>query len=190
MTDHRLFPNRRTIRLKGYDYSQAGIYFITICTYKREHLFGKIQDGKMILNECGQIAWNEWMKTPQLRPHIELDAFVVMPNHIHGIIIINSSNACKGGLHPPDENGQSDMDNGRMQSAPTGTSQTVGAIVRGYKSAVTRQINLLHNASGISVWHRNYYEHIIRNNSAYENIAEYIRNNPSRWNDDCFFDQP
>jgi putative transposase len=88
MSYNPLIHHRRSIRLPGYDYSSAGAYFITILTKHREHLFGEIQNGEMILNEIGQIAHNEWVKTQELRPNIELDEFVIMPNHIHGIVII------------------------------------------------------------------------------------------------------
>ncbi len=174
--DQSRLPNRRSIRLKGYDYSQPGIYFITICTYHRMHLFGKIHNGEMSLDARGRIAWNEWMITPDLRPNIGLDAFVVMPNHIHGIIIVGADCIRPHENHPithtPDES---------MQSDPT-----IGAIVRGYKSTVTKQINNFWNTIGHPVWQRNYYEHIIRNEYEYQNIANYIRNNPACWNNDCF----
>jgi REP element-mobilizing transposase RayT len=85
--------HRRNIRLKGYDYSQAGLYFVTICVQNRHCLFGKITDNKMILNEYGKIAYNEWLKTPNIRSNIQLDVFIVMPNHIHGIIVITDNAA-------------------------------------------------------------------------------------------------
>ena len=92
--------HRKSIRLKGYDYSQAGLYFITICCQDRACLFGQIENGEMKLNDAGKMAYNEWMKTPELRPQIELDAFIVMPNHIHGILKINEIG--RGELHSPD----------------------------------------------------------------------------------------
>src|SRR5450759_2947031 len=90
--------NRRSIRLKGYDYSQAGLYFITICCFNRECLFGDVVNGEMVLNEYGTIACNEWLNTPNIRKNVELDVFVIMPNHMHGIIILNR----RGELHSPD----------------------------------------------------------------------------------------
>ena len=94
--------HRRSIRLKGYDYSQAGAYFITICVMGRQHLFGQVVNKEMILNQLGQIAYNEWLNTPQLRPNVSLDVFVIMPNHIHGIILINDMDPPgRGQLHSP-----------------------------------------------------------------------------------------
>ena len=123
----------------------------------------------MHLNELGQVVENEWLQTENIRPNIETDTFVVMPNHIHGILVI--------------------ADNGRgvLQYAPTNKygfsspSQTLGAIVRGFKSSVTRQINQIRNTPGTPVWQRNYYEHIVRNEKELYAIREYIQNNPLKW---------
>lgn len=150
--------HRRSIRLKGYDYSQAGLYFITICCADRICRFGKIENGKMILNEYGQIAHNEWMKTPELRSQTELDAFIVIPNHIHGILKINDigrdvSNTLKDGsliiqkgdCNPPimqqgDGNSRV-IQKGEFNSPLRSPSNTVGAIIRGYKSSVTNNLD-------------------------------------------------
>jgi putative transposase len=183
--------HRRTIRLKGYDYSKAGLYFITICCYNRECLFGNVVNGEMIFNEYGTIACNEWLNTPNIRKNIELDVFVIMPNHVHGIIILNGG---RGELHSPDnvisdnvisDNVISDNKMGECNSPLRGPSNNIGAIVRGYKSSVTKQFNLLN--IGCTVWQRNYWEHIIRNEQSYQTIAEYIVNNPSKWQDDKFY---
>ena len=186
--------HRRSIRLKGYDYSQAGLYFVTICVQNRQCVFGKIVDNEMILNENGQIAYNEWMKTPDIRSNVQLDAFVVMPNHVHGILLI--TNVGRGVSHTPDvlhtpdnETGVCTPDDNRGVCTPIlgvcdtplrSPSGTVGAIVRGYKSAVSKQI-------GYSVWQRNYWEHIIRDEQSYQNIANYIANNPVKWGKDKFY---
>jgi len=167
--------HRRSIRLKGYNYSQAGAYFITICTTNRACLFGHIFNGKMILNDAGKIAFDAWMQTPNIRSNIELDAFVVMPNHIHGIVIIHG-----GELHSPG------YEKGECNSPLRSPSNNIGAIVRGYKSSVTRQIRLLNHSIDV-VWQRNYYGHIIRDEMSYERIAEYINNNPLKWNEDRFY---
>jgi len=210
-----LIHHRRSIRLKGYDYSQSGMYFITICCQNHICRFGKIENGKMILNDAGQIAFNEWMKTPDVRPNVQLDAFVVMPNHIHGIIVITdigrdvshtSSNEipptetnviCMGVSHTSrnethtlsngvisatgicDGNWGVDGNQGVCDTPLRSPSNTIGAIVRGYKSAVTKQI-------GYSVWQRNYWEHIIRDEKSYQYIANYIVNNPINWGKDKF----
>ncbi|MFH1161430.1 MAG: transposase [bacterium] len=163
------YHHRRSIRLKGYDYSREGMYFITICSHGRDHLFGKIENGKMILNPMGQIARHEWIKTTEIRTNITLGEYVVMPNHIHGIVVINGLPGIVGAYG-----------NTPLRS-PT---KTVGAIVRGYKSAVTKQINILRNCPKCPVWQRNYYEHIIYDESEYLRISEYIYNNPANWMDD------
>ena len=225
--------HRRSIRLKGYDYSQNGLYFITICTQNREHLFGTISNGQMALNPMGEIAHTEWFKTASMRPNIRLHEFIVMPNHIHGIIEIIPTPPHPVRTHcmrPPDmpNHGQSER-LGRVQRAPTNAATTdnhgqsepghgqhagdivrahcmrphdappitnnhgqraptVGDIVRGYKSAVTKRINEIRNISGVPVWQRNYHEHIIRNEIAYLRISEYIQANPRRWQDDNYHD--
>jgi REP element-mobilizing transposase RayT len=171
--------HRRSIRVKGYDYSQAGLYFITICTQNRLCLFGEIVDddrGTTIcaLNEYGRIAEKEWIKTSKMRPNIRLDVFVIMPNHMHGIIEIADGR-------------------GTMHRAPTveqfgkPTSNTIPTIIRGYKSSVTKQINILRNQPGVPVWQRNYYEHIIRDEKSYYQISEYIQTNPLKWQDDKYY---
>lgn len=183
--------HRRSIRLKGYDYSQAGAYFITICTKDRQRLFGEITNGEMILNEMGTIAYNEWLKTPELRPNVSLDVFVIMPNHMHGIIVINDDETGRGELHsplPPNNDANRGECNSPLPVPGTSfrsPSNNVGAIVRGYKSSVTKQINLL-NYDG-SVWQRNYHEHIIRNERSYQRISDYVIDNPKNWIDDKFY---
>lgn len=162
---------RRSIRLKGYDYTQAGGYFITLVAHDRQCLFGEIINGEMRLNEYGAIVTEEWNHTAMIRPNVELDAFVVMPNHIHGIIMI----VCRG----------------ESQFAPTETiepkqpfrspSGTIGAIIRGFKSATTKRINQSRNTPGVPVWQRNYYEHIIRNDKDLHAIQGYIVNNALQW---------
>ena len=149
----------------------------------------------MILNEMGQIAYNEWLKTPELRPNVSLDVFVIMPNHMHGIIILNdNSTNGRGESHSPNnspnnlpqliEKGECNSPR-QQQQMPRSPSNNIGAIVRGYKSSVTKQINLL-NYHG-SAWQRDYYEHIIRNEQSYQRISDYIINNPAKWSQDRFY---
>ena len=138
---------RRSIRLKDYDYSQSGAYFITICTHNKEILFGEILDGEMQLNKFGWVISKEWLRSIQLRQEIELDEFVIMPNHIHGIVIIIESNVGATGRSP----------------LPKGPKpKSIGAFVASFKSAVTKRINSIRGTLGIPVWQRNYYEHILR----------------------------
>ncbi|MGL4598734.1 MAG: transposase [Bacteroidia bacterium] len=182
--------HRRSIRLKGYDYGQAGLYFITICCYNRQHIFGNVLNGKMILNEYGKIAHDAWLKTPEIRPNIELGEFIIMPNHIHGIIKIThklESDASKGESNSPDTHPPNTPSNTTSNPTPQlqSPSNNIGAIVRGYKSSVTKQLNLMH--IGYAVWHRNYYENIIRDEQSYQNISNYIINNPTKWQEDKFY---
>jgi REP element-mobilizing transposase RayT len=275
--NHQYNPNihhRKSIRLKGYDYAQEGLYFITLCCNRRSNgkwisantankwhasyfknniysPFGYVDNRQMILNEIGQIAHNEWMKTPEIRNNVELGEFIVMPDHFHGIIKILS----RGELHSPSFNSNelnSKINNsnelnisssnsnelntsssnsnelntsssnsnelnisssnsnelntsssnsnelntslnnsselhseellGEFNSPRRSPSQTIGAIIRGYKSSVTKQLNNL----GLSnknepLWQRNYYEHIIRDEEDYQRITQYIKNNPAKW---------
>jgi len=175
--------HRRSIRLKEYDYASEGGYFVTLVTYKRQRLFGEVVDGMMRLTVFGRIAREEWFETQRLRPNVELleDEFVVMPNHIHGIIWLHEDeNELKDGY------GTGTMRNPSLVRAYRDTplrspSNTLGAIIRGYKGAVTTRINSLRHVKGEPVWLRNYYEHIIINEKEYENIANYINNNPFNW---------
>jgi REP element-mobilizing transposase RayT len=168
---------RRSIRLAEYDYSRDGAYFVTVCAHGRECLFGSIADYAMALNALGQIAASEWLRTHALRPNVLLDEFVVMPNHFHGIIVITSS---VGSLSPKQDLRPDAHARGPLRSP----SQTVGAIVRGWKGAVTKQINDLRGTSSSPVWQRNFYEHVIRNEQDMQAIREYIVSNPTRWDDD------
>ena len=163
--------HRRSIRLKGYDYTQPGAYFITICTQDRAFLFGEVVDGEMRLNEYGRIAWGCWKEIPLHFPQAELDAFVVMPNHVHGIIVIAGVGATHASPLPLSSDAR-----------PRGPQrQSVSSIVGSFKSAVTRRINEYRCTPGAPVWQRNYYEHIIRDEKSLNRIREYIVTNPMRW---------
>jgi len=166
MADDNVDRQRRSIRLAHYDYSQDGAYFLTLCVHDRACLFGEVVDGVMFLNELGQMVTSDWLRSPVIRPQIVLDEFVVMPNHFHAIVTVEISG--RGVLpyaHP------------RFQSQ----SQSLGAIVRGFKSATTTLINAMRNFPGAPVWQRNYYEHVIRNESELTRIRDYIVNNPYQW---------
>jgi REP element-mobilizing transposase RayT len=182
-TTHR----RKSIRLQGYDYSQAGLYFITVCTHNRLPLFGEIVDGQMQFNKSGIVAHEEWRKTEHIRSNIVLHEFVIMPNHVHGIIQLVGADCIRPNcMRPHDmpfpECADSDDQPGRVQRAPT-----VGDVVRGFKSAVTKRLNTISGTSGQRFWQRNYYEHIIRNEATYLKIAEYIQTNPQRWEEDTYY---
>lgn len=184
---------RRSIRLPDYDYSQPGAYFITICTHQKQPLFGTIADELVTLSRYGIIAQQCWLNLPRLFPQIELDEFVFMPNHMHGVIIIN----CRGEAFPDRITEESmhiepsyrvapgftnPAGNASPGRVPHGTqSGSVGAIIQNYKSSTTRRINAIRKTPGGILWQRNYYEHIIRNQHSLEEIREYIQANPSVW---------
>jgi REP element-mobilizing transposase RayT len=175
--------HRRSIRLKGYDYTQNGAYYITIVTYQRWHLFGEVVNGEMQLNELGKIARDEWFKTAQLRPYVTLfeDDFVVMPNHVHGIILIENNYHDVGARQ---RHTRTDMHDGHIEKFGKPVAGSIPTIVRAYKSAVTYAINKLQNQRGAVLWQANYYEHIIRNERDYQAKRDYILSNPMHWDRD------
>jgi putative transposase len=179
--------HRRSLRLEHYDYSQAGVYFVTICTHQREHLFGKITKGEMHLNTFGQVAFDEWIKTETVRTNIIIDEYVVMPNHIHGIILIQNSpqnnvDDVVGACGPHAQKTQPPS-NGILTAPRAGS---LGAIMAQYKSIVTKRIQKLHGEK-IPVWQRNYYERIIRDDGGLSRARQYIINNPIKWESDVNF---
>ncbi|QIR37828.1 transposase [Tolypothrix sp. PCC 7910] len=171
--------HRRSIRLKGYNYTQPGAYFITICTKARQCLFGNVVNGEMQLNSLGYIAFNYWQTIPKHFPHIELDAFVVMPNHLHGILIITENTV--GARHCLALNQHLDH-NQKNFGQPVRSS--ISTVIGSYKSVVSKSINIIWQTQGQSIWQRNFYEHIGREEKSVDNIREYIANNPQRWDDD------
>jgi putative transposase len=193
--------HRRSIRLKGYNYSQAGGYFITLCCYDRQCLFGHVQNGEMTLNQFGKIAHDEWIISAQIRTEIKLHQFVVMPNHIHGIIEIKNGAGGRGDRPVAQKSmgggvlsmGDVVLLEGDQPVAPTGVRPTgpcpksIGVMIAGYKSSVTAQINTLRNSPGLHVWQRNFYDNIIRDDESWQNIKNYIVNNPAKWLDDRFY---
>jgi len=160
--------HRRSIRLKGYDYSQAGAYYVTICTQNRACLFGDIVGGEMRLNDTGKIVADSWLWLASQYDYVELDEWVVMPNHIHGIIIVND---CRGDSHC----------RGDSRIAPTEKRKPIGRLIGAFKTVSTKHINIMRGTPGIPVWQRNYYEHIIRNDTSLNRIRAYIVNNPIQW---------
>jgi len=177
-----LIHHRRSIRLKGYDYSKAGAYFITICCEDRIHRFGKVSGDEMILNQSGTIAYNEWINLAERFPNFELDVFQIMPNHMHGIIVLSDRTTVGATLAVAQE--QNELNRATARVAPT-----IAEIVGAYKSIVSNaclQLFKSHNKIMGKLWQRNYYEHIIRDERAYQNISNYIINNPGKWSEDKF----
>ncbi len=166
-------PRRKSIRLRGYDYSQAGAYFVTICTQNRACLFGEIVDGEMNLNEYGCIVMDEWIKTTEIRNEIELDEFIVMPNHFHAIVVIT----CRGTARRAPTKGRAPT----MERFGKPVAGSLPTIIRAFKSAVTKRINEARRSSGTKLWQRNFWEHIVRNENELNRIRQYIKNNPKMW---------
>ena len=168
MTDHPEL-RRRSIRLQGYDYTQSGAYFVTIVVQDRLCLFGSVVDQEMRKNEVGKMVRRVWERLPDRFPCIQLDASVVMPNHIHGIMVIDQP---VGAPNPA--------------RATTRVAPTLGAVVGAYKSLTTRAY-----IEGVSagvwppfrkrLWQRNYYEHVVRNDASLGELRQYILDNPARW---------
>lgn len=165
----------KSIRLKGYDYSRAGAYFVTICTHNKECLFGSVMDENMVLNDFGRMVDVEWLKTAEIRKNVVLDGYVIMPNHFHGIFLITENDGGKARLATTGYNVSIKMEFGKPKPG------SLPVIVGSFKSAVTRQINLVRGTPGKEAWQRNYYEHIIRNPDELNRIREYIINNPLKW---------
>ena len=156
-------PTRKNTRLKNYDYSSAGYYFITICTNNHEHLFGKIIEQRMCLSDYGKIVEAEILGISKHYDSIQIDKYVVMPNHVHIILVVETLPV------------EVEAFAGRASAPPT-----VANVVRGYKSGVTRKC-------GIPIWQRNYYERVIRDKNMYQKIWNYIEHNPTAWEKDCYY---
>ena len=183
--------HRRSIRLKGYDYTQPGAYFVTVVAYQRECLFGEIIDGEMRLNEHGKIVQKRWDEIPNHFPNVETIAFVIMPNHVHGIIVITDARRGTGTVPGIHEQINVEIANRGEMTSQTGgetpplRAPTLGQIVAYFKYQSTKEMNLQGGTGTITkFWQRNYYEHIIRNEREMQKIWDYIETNPLHWADD------
>jgi REP element-mobilizing transposase RayT len=182
-------PNRRSLRLKGYDYAQAGAYFVTICTQGRVCLFGEVVDGAMRLNEFGEMVRGCWLAIPDHFPHVALDAFVIMPNHVHGIVwIVDATTDAVGNVVGATHASVRATHASPLPSLPQPLlrprgpqRRSIGAVVGSFKSAAARCINAYRKTPGIPIWQRNYYEHVIRNEASLDGVRAYIVNNPLQW---------
>ncbi len=174
--------HRRSIRLKGYDYAQPGAYLLTLCTYQRQCLFGEIREGRMYLNQIGNIVAQEWMRSSKIRQEIELDEWVIMPNHLHGIVIITDT---KTDANIVGAHGRAPLQANASNPSPINRKpRSLSSFVAGFKSSVTKRINIIRQAPGIPIWQRNYHEKIVRYKASLHPIRQYILNNPQGWNDD------
>ena len=169
---HPEIHRRRSIRLKGYDYTTAGAYFVTLVTKDRVCWFGDVVNGEMIWNKYGKICADAWLWLARQYDYVELIEWVIMPNHLHGIIVI---------IDGVDATGR-----GGSRTAPTtitmGTKRKpLGRLIGAFKTVSTKRINEMRRTPGEPIWQRNYYEHIIRNKNELNRIRQYIMENPLRW---------
>lgn len=182
-----MHPKRKTIRLKGYDYSRAGLYFITICIQDRLCLFGKIENESMILNDAGNMVNQWWNELKNKYNFIELHEQIIMPNHFHGIIQILSTDTSVQAHRSVNGQTHRSVNGQTHRSAPT-----VNSIVQWFKTMTTNgYIRGVKNYGWPrfhkKLWQRNYYEHIIRNETSYLQVSEYIQTNPLKWQDDRYY---
>jgi len=170
-------PARRSIRLRDYDYAQPGVYFVTVCTYHRECLLGDVVNGEMVLNEAGEIVRHTLEELPQRFPGIAVDIHVIMPNHLHGIILVGAQFIAP--LPRPAPIPQTDMVGISGKSGVMNHAPTLGNVVRTFKAISTCMIRT--GSNGTFAWQRNYYEHVLRDGDALVRAREYIAMNPLRW---------
>ena len=179
--------HRRSIRLKGYDYSSEGWYFITLCTQNREYLFGDVENGKMILNKYGGVVDLFWNYLYEKYP-IEVDEYIIMPNHFHGIInIVGAIHESPQRESPQRESPQRESIQRDISDIKVRRKMILPKIIGYFKMNSAKQINKLRYTTGTSVWQRNYYEHIIRDEKDLNRIRNYIINNPGKWQDDKYY---
>lgn len=162
-------PKRKPTRLREYDYSENGAYFVTICTNKKMHLFGEIKNAEMILNNLGIIVNNEILKIKSYYSNIQIDKYTIMPNHIHMIIVISDAE----GINP----------------FPT-KKYDISNVVGKFKAGISRSVgNAFMHSVKIPIWQRSFHDHIIRGEDDYKKIWEYIDTNIIKWEKDCFYNE-
>jgi REP element-mobilizing transposase RayT len=169
---------RKRNRLVGYDYAQDGYYFVTICVIGRQEIFGQIKNEKMILNEYGRIVHNQWLWLEKQYPYIKLDQYVIMSNHVHGIILLNSENINSVGTGRAEIN----VGTGRDLSLRGIKIKSLSNLVGAFKTTSSKLIRI--NGLSEFAWQRSFYDHIIRNHKSLQNIRRYIYYNPARWDSD------
>lgn len=164
-------PSRRSIRLPDYDYTFPAAYFVTLLAWQCRPVFGQVIDHTVQLSKTGVLAQREWLRLGQRFGHVELDEFVVMPDHVHGILLLTDVKDSSSETNPADE----------PSAQPHVEPGSLGAIVRAYKSTVARLVNFNRFSDGGPLWQRNYYERVVDDERDLEQIREYIRSNPMNW---------
>ena len=185
---------RNSTRLREFDYASSGAYFVTVCAAQKAHLFGVVSSGEVQCSEIGEVILKEWERMGRLRPEVRLDAFVVMPNHVHGIVWIERPTVgarLASPLRRDDEilrEAQRELAVSKHKSPQTPVfgvrSGSLGAIVGGFKSAITKRVNEARATSNTPIWQRNYHDRIIRNDREFNAVREYIAFNPHNWSSD------
>ncbi|MCO6451868.1 MAG: transposase [Caldilineales bacterium] len=179
--------HRRSIRLQGYDYSRAGAYFVTILVKDRACVLGEVVEGEMRLSEVGEVVQEVWDSLPARYPGVETDAFVVMPNHVHGIIVITDegeATARESSAHRVDVRADHVRADHDLPQPQPRRQMLLPKIIGYFKMNAAKRANLILGAAGQPFWQRNYYEHIIRDADALNRIRTYIANNPAKWYED------
>ena len=196
MPTNQKYPHRRSIRLQNYDYRQAGFYFVTICTQDQKCMFGEIVKGEMYLNGAGSLAQSIWSTLPERFAHIELDQYMVMPNHLHGIMVLTGSpsmpkrdvdtaNVPERFMHAKGRVHQGHAPNMGSQQSRIHHIPTLGEIIRTFKGLATSRIHS--EGKPDFAWQASFYEHIIRNDDDLDRIRHSIVNNPARWAEDRLY---
>jgi putative transposase len=186
--------DRTNPRHSGFDYRTFAAYFVTICTHERRHLFGAVRRGRMTLNGYGEIVGEEWKRSEEMRDEVVLDAFVVMPNHMHGIVCLVPPDVddvslqgydldvvgphCHAALHDGDNHPR------REEGRPQRHAKSLGSMIAGFKGAVTARINEHRGTPGTSVWQSRYHDRILRNEREWRACRTYIERNPGQWAED------
>lgn len=191
---------RRSIRLPDYDYSSAGAYFVTVCTHQRQCLFGEVEGIDMHLNDLGRMIVWHWQRIPKHFHKVQLDEFTVMPNHLHGLLLIvdkDEMDDTAGAKHLSQDSGSSSQlipqnasplqgsGRARLRSRPAGTPpQSLSAVLQNFKSITARKFNGMRRETGGILWQRNYFERVIRDENEFDRIRKYIIDNPAKWAED------
>ena len=176
--------HRRSVRLPGCDYSQEGAYFVTLCTHQRKCLLGEVVNNEMRLNAFGKAVQEEWRHSVEIRKEIQLDEFVVMPNHLHGIIVITGEEGAHSVVSGRGARRCALVEaHGRvpLQARLFRPPRSLGSFVAGFKSAAAKRINQIRRTPGAPIWQRSFYEHVIRNLKSLYRIRQYIAENPQNW---------
>ena len=169
-------PRRRSIRLPGYDYGQPGAYFVTICTHRRLCLLGEVVDGRVVFAAAGGLIRRVWHHLPGRFRGVRLDAFIVMPNHVHGLLFLPGS--VGAGLAPPHDSAA------RGEPGAASRAPTLADVVRAFKSISAVRVNRALRRTGLPLWQRDYYEHVVRDQDELARLRQYIAENPLKWDED------